>query len=74
MKLSGKESSSSAAYSVSKILHLSGLNIRRFGFLSNIRESTRGLHEALFENFLPFFEHLQPISDESVQKSIIKII
>ena len=33
-----------------------------------------GFSEALFENFLTVFEHPQPISDESVQKSIIKII
>lgn len=43
VKLSGEESSSSGAYLVSKILHLSGLNIGRFGFLRNVKESTRGL-------------------------------
>ena len=43
VKLSGKVASSSGAYLVSKILHLSGLNIGRFGFLRTIRESTSGL-------------------------------
>lgn len=39
-----------------------------------LKRVQEGFSEALFENFLTVFEHPQPISDESVQKSIIKII
>lgn len=73
MKLPCKIPSSLCAYLLSKILYLSGLNM--CGFLRNIIGSARGFQrDALFENFLRAFEHPQPMSDETVQKGIIKPI